>query len=92
MKLSQTCLVSKIMTNIAIFLELSTKVFNPLFIQIVKIPMTLGCNPMVNSAVIIIRNDGSTNPLLYPHLVQILIHNWNMQHLRGSSSALEPLL
>ena len=37
----------KNMTNTAISLELSTEVFSPLFIQIVRIPMTLGCNPMV---------------------------------------------
>ena len=47
MKPSKTVLGFKNMTNTAISLELSTKeVFSPLlFIQIVRIPMTLGCNP-----------------------------------------------
>ena len=47
MKPSWTVLGFKNMTNTAISSELSPKVFSPLFIQIVRIPMTLGCNPMV---------------------------------------------
>ena len=48
--------------------------------------MTLGCNPMI-----IIRNDGSTNPFI-SSLVQIQDTGSEHTASEGSSSALEPLL
>ena len=48
MKPSRMVFGFKNMTNTGISFQLSTKVFSSLFIQIVRILMTLGCNPMVN--------------------------------------------
>ena len=57
MKPSRTVCGFKNMTNTGISFELSTEVFSSLFMQIVRIPMTLGCNPMI-------RNDWSTDPYI----------------------------